>query len=197
MEAFDAYIEYLAVSRHFTAKSYNYNKYNGKVNANHQSFLERRDRGLFYKLSLRLKTHQAVKDFFIANFTKKDDFSSYNMLEEKSFECYNNWVKVNSKLSKYFYSDLVTLGNMGLSLKELCISKDGALPIILQMFIRGKINMETLTIFDIFFKFIERNKDLCTDSIFKKYATKINKYKTFLVMNHFEIKQIIDNTIAK
>ena len=42
-EGFKAYKLYLAVKNHFTT-SYDYFKYNGKVNAKEDSFLKRRDK---------------------------------------------------------------------------------------------------------------------------------------------------------
>ena len=50
-EGFDAYCLYLAVNNHFHTDSYDFFKYNGKVSAKLESFLKRKDKYHFAKLS--------------------------------------------------------------------------------------------------------------------------------------------------
>ena len=47
-DAFEVYICYLAMKRHFTS-SYDYFKYNGKVNARVDAFENRKDKFFFFK----------------------------------------------------------------------------------------------------------------------------------------------------
>ena len=64
---FDVYKIYLAVKNHFTAKSYDYERYGGKVNVKLESFTKRNDRHFFHKLSQRFDEREIV-DYFVCNF---------------------------------------------------------------------------------------------------------------------------------
>ena len=59
---YNAYIEYLAIKKHFTS-SYNYHKYNGKVNASFETFVQRRD-AFFFQKSVKNPTHKGLFFFF-------------------------------------------------------------------------------------------------------------------------------------
>ena len=48
---FAAFALYNALKLHFTSESYDYFKYNGKTNVSPQSFMTRKDKYQFYKLS--------------------------------------------------------------------------------------------------------------------------------------------------
>ena len=71
---FEVYKTYLAVKLHFTSKSYDYIKYEGKVNAKLDTFTSRNDRYFFHKLSKRFKEDE-ILHFFVANFAKDDKTS--------------------------------------------------------------------------------------------------------------------------
>ena len=53
---FDVYKTYLAVKLHFTSDTYDYYKYDGKVNAKLDTFTKRKDRYFFHKLSTTIWT---------------------------------------------------------------------------------------------------------------------------------------------
>ncbi len=42
-DAFKTYVDYLALKRHFTTKTYDYHKYNGKVKVSFEAFQTRKD----------------------------------------------------------------------------------------------------------------------------------------------------------
>ena len=64
---FDVYKTYLAVKLHFASDTYDYYKYDGKVNAKLDTFTKRKDRYFFHKLSTRY-AESDILDFFVANF---------------------------------------------------------------------------------------------------------------------------------
>ena len=49
-EGYDAYTLYLGIKLHFYSKDYNFVRYNGKVKADINSFLKRKDKYHFGKL---------------------------------------------------------------------------------------------------------------------------------------------------
>ena len=61
-EGFDAYRLYLGIKLHFNTENYDFVKYNGKVKADLPSFLKRKDKFHFAKLSdLKISKYRSVK----------------------------------------------------------------------------------------------------------------------------------------
>jgi len=67
MSAFECYKEYVALKNHFTQKSYDYVKYNGKTSVKADSFNSRKDKIFFEKLA----KHKDPKGFLIANLVRR------------------------------------------------------------------------------------------------------------------------------
>ena len=116
MEAFDAYLMYLALKRHFTLGSgYDYFKYNGKTNASKSSFETRRDRYSFHKLS---KKNQP-RDFLVANFVRHGtNLWIGDLVSEPKYEdTYKAWLKRKESMSYTFKNDLEKLSGIDSALK--------------------------------------------------------------------------------
>ena len=64
---YDVFKVYLGVKLHFTTKTYDYVKYEGKVNCKLETFTKRNDRYFFHKLSKQYGQDN-ILDFFVANF---------------------------------------------------------------------------------------------------------------------------------
>ena len=103
-EGFNAYKLYLAVKNHFTT-SYDFFKYNGKVNAKENSFLKRRDKFFFAKLQRKYNNDQ-LRDLFVSNFADGEDFWIGNVLTQKAESVYTEWKARQMKMSYIFEQDL-------------------------------------------------------------------------------------------
>ena len=193
--AFEVYILYLALNRHFKTKGYNFNKYNGRVNVKRETFLRRRDKGIFNRLRYKFKSERELKEFFISNLVYKNDFSIYNAFKAESFEIYEKWKIRNNDLESYYFKDLRFLAKQPIA--SQLISREGSLPDVMKYFIQNKICIETLVLLDVFFNFVSRNEDLYDDDQFKDLALKIKKYKTFLNLKINKLKLITKQTITK
>ena len=90
-EGYDAYCLYLAINNHFHSDSYDFFKYNGKVSAKLGSFMKRKDKYHFAKLS-RLYNDE-LKDFLVANLSRQKYYVR-NLLEQ---ECMNNYKEFKKK----------------------------------------------------------------------------------------------------
>ena len=99
-EGFGAYKLYLAVRNHFTS-SYDFFKYNGKVNAKEESFLKRKDKFFFAKLQRKYNDDQ-LRDLFVSNFADGEDFWIGNVLTQKAEAVYSEWKARQIKLSYIF-----------------------------------------------------------------------------------------------
>ena len=69
MDAFSAYKIYMGLKAHFNS-DYDFKKYSGKTTASKSSYLKRKDKFFFGKVSRRYG--EKVKDFFVSNFLKNE-----------------------------------------------------------------------------------------------------------------------------
>jgi hypothetical protein len=66
-----AFALYNALKLHFTSDSYDFFKYHGKTNISKDSFLRRKDKYTFYKLSRKYSLDE-LKYFYVSNFLDGD-----------------------------------------------------------------------------------------------------------------------------
>ena len=91
-EGYDAYTLYLGIKLHFYSTDYNFVKYNGKVKADINSFVKRKDKYHFGKLYKKYK--QNLQDFYIANLSVYDLWAG-DLLENECEKRYMEWKKDN------------------------------------------------------------------------------------------------------
>ena len=139
-EGFEAYRTYLALKRHFTS-DYNYFKYNGKVRASVDSFLKRRDKFFFRKLSKKYKDEDLV-EFFVSNFIISDNWIG-NMISQESEDNYVEFKRRRESLSYNFDNELHWLVDYcrsnDLELNQLLIVKDNNHPILFKLLLQNRI----------------------------------------------------------
>lgn len=174
MEPFEAYKKYLALKQHFTRDSYDYHKYNGKVNAKNTSFEVRKDKYMFYKLSKK----RDVEGFLIANMVYDDKAWIGDLLSSESERVYIEWLKRQESLSYVFQNDLSKLDDdMNVNFKV----KDGEYPYALILYMRKEICIETLIIIDSITKIFKHwNKSIVDPVLWPDIYKKCLKYEAFL-----------------
>ena len=138
MSAFECYKEYIALKNHFTNPTYDYFKYNGKVNISYNTFEKRKDKLFFQKLA----KHTDVKNFLVANFAN-DEKSWIRSLayNEEAEKIYKDWLKKNQSLSYTFKEDLKKLHE---DFNTNLICKNNQHPILFKKFLGKEICLETL-----------------------------------------------------
>ena len=107
---FEVYKTYLAVKLHFTSASYDYIKYEGKINAKLDTFTSRNDRYFFHKLSTRYKQDE-ILDFFVANFAKDDKKWVKSLLENDGKGNYLEYKKYQNAVGYHFRNDCSLLND--------------------------------------------------------------------------------------
>ena len=101
-DAFDVYICYLALKRHFSS-NYDYFKYNGKVNARIDAFENRKDKFFFFKLAKR----KDYKDFLLANMVNNPDVWVGDLVDSQTAnETFTEWSKRQQSLGYVFGNEL-------------------------------------------------------------------------------------------
>jgi len=186
MDAFEAYKQYCALKNHFTSKSYDYIKYNGRTRASKQSFEKRADRYFFHKLSKR----KDVVDYLVANFVYAGDKWVGDLVNnEEGDKKYRQLLKVRESLTYLFRQDIDKLGN---DLNGNFIVVNGQHPVALVKYLRGEINIETLIILNDICKFFGHwNKNIVDPVVWPSVYLKCKKYKPFFNFDKFKMKEIM------
>ena len=138
-DAFDVYICYLALKRHFTS-SYDYFKYNGKVNARIDAFENRKDKFFFFKLAKR----KDYKDFLIANLVANPEVWIGDLVDsETANDNFMQWSKRQQSLSYVFGNELDELDE---DFNTNFVVEDGQYPRVLSLYNMKRVSIETLVI---------------------------------------------------
>jgi len=183
-DAYEMYVYYLALKRHFTS-SYDYHKYNGKINASITSFETRKDKFFFYKLSKR----SDAKDFILANMVNDPKIWIGDIVGEEGEKVFTEWTKKQQSLSYVFKTEL---GKLDEDFDSNLITKDGQHPKLLRLHTTGNISQETLIIIDDLTNvFSYWSKKVLDKIIFPDILNRCNKYKPFLNYDKTKMKNIL------
>lgn len=194
MTPFDAYKTYLALKNHFSKPKYDYFKYAGKSRASVDSFNKRKDKYWFERIS-RQKNDEEIKNFFISNLVKCDNPEATWIGEiiREGESCYKDWIKRQQSLNYIFKQESEELLSHGNINELLDASKQH--PIILKMFLSGKISIETITIWDKIFLFRNNFDEKLLDPVWEIVSLKIQKYSPFLNIDVQHYKKNLRNIV--
>lgn len=196
MTPFEVYKSYLSLKNHFTKEKYDYHQFCGKSKCSLKSFYGRRDRFWFEKLS-RNKDDKEIVEFFVSNFTMSDDPSSLwiGTIIRDGEKNYTEWKKKVQSLSYFFKEETQHIfSNHHLDEVFVCSKSH---PILLKMFLRGNVSLETLVIFDKIFSFTKDFDKKLKDPIWETVSLKIKKYSAFLHIDVFCYKKILKEVVLE
>lgn len=183
--AYDIYVYYLALKRHFTT-DYDFFKYNGKVKASQQAFENRKDKFQFYKLSKR----KDAKEFILANMIYEPTLWVGDLLDnEKAEEVFVEWTRKQQALSYVFDTDLTELNP---DFNSNLVVEDGQYPRLLQLYNMKRVNVETLVIIDDLvknFRYWERN--ISDPIIFPQIKRTVEKVRPFISYDRPKMRQLL------
>jgi len=195
-EGFDAYKTYLALKQHFTS-DYDYFKYNGKVRANVDSFLKRRDKFFFRKLSKKYTKDELV-NFFVSNFIVSDNWIG-NLISQESEDNYVQFKKRMESLGYSVRNELHFLfdycRDRDLDFNKLLLVEDGNHPFLLKLRLQKKISIETVIIMDDILRFTRYWDAKLDDIVWEEKKRLISKYRKFLNYDLFHYRKMIKEII--
>lgn len=192
---FAAYAIYNAIHLHFTSKSYDYFKYHGKTNVSKDTFHKRKDKYYFHKLSRKYSLDDLV-EFYVANFVDGDVKWVGNITGEDGESRYLKWKKRKESLTYLFQTDIDYLLDKVNKPDKLLVVKSGNYPILLEVMMRGEIQVETLCILNSLMNFLPMwTKKITDDIIWPDCKMKIEKYTPFIDFNETKYKLILTQKI--
>jgi len=185
MEEFEAYKLYLCLKQHFEGK-YDYFKYNGKIKANKDSFLKRKDRIFFQKLA----KHKNLRNFLVANFIENSKIWVRDLAySEQAEQTYQKWLKKQQSITYIFKQDIEKLDN---KFDILFVVKNNEHPELFKSYLASDITIETLCILlEISKAKPYWDKKLKYDLVWEEYSKRIEKYSPFIEYDKDKIKNII------
>jgi hypothetical protein len=182
---FDAYREYTALKRHFTTKSYDYHKYNGKIKVSYDNFVSRKDAYSFQKLSKK-RDH---KNLILSNLVVNPKMWIGDLFEEAANDIYLSWKRRTDTITIHIQDQL---GKMKDDFKHNFISLNGQYPHIVNLYLNKEISLETLCIL----AKITNSQSYWSTSVvdnvlFPDIMMKVDKYYPFLVYSQEKVKKVV------
>ena len=192
---FEVYKTYLAVKLHFTSPSYDYIKYEGKVNAKLDTFTSRNDRYFFHKLSTRYKQDE-ILDFFVANFAKDDKKWVKSLLENDGKGNYLEYKKYQDAVGYHFRNDCLRINDdfnaKRISFDDGFLCGGGQHPRLLRLLIQKRTSFQTIIVLDHFLSFSKNwDKEITENVVWPKISSTLAKLKPFVNFNATECKLIM------
>jgi hypothetical protein len=190
-EAFNAYVFFMAMKKHFTDEKYDFIKYNGKIRANPQTFETKKDKFFYYKLSKR----KDYKEFVISNLVEKPNVWVGDLMNDDKYEdVYSEWLKKQQSLSYMFQNDLSELDDDFATNLEVV---NGQHPKLLKAYVQSRINLESLVILcDITNAFKNWDKNIKDTIVYPNINKLCVKYKPFLTYDKEKMKKIVVDTFT-
>ena len=201
MNEFDAFNVYLAFKLHFTTDRYDITKTRGAVKTKDETFYKRSDQFNFKRLADEFSEDELPK-FLIANHVDGNRWGGAFIYEE-ALQVYNTWKGRMQSMTKNFTDDLdeicTELEEEELNKFDKCfVVKDGQHPLLLQMYCRQDVRIETMLIFDAINNFLSYwDKTLADDFFWKEERRKLIKYRPFLDFDVDKYKAIMYSRIQK
>ena len=185
---YSAYVLYMAMKLHFTSPSYDYFKYHGKTNVSESTFLKRRDKYSFYKLSRKYNLEE-LKNYYVANFLDGDIRWVGAISGEDGEETYKKWQGRIQRLTYQFEQDIIFLFE---SSGNFLYVDNGDYPYLLKMLMQGEVTIETVAILnDIMGFFPMWSKKITDDIVWPNWKLRIEKYTPFIQYDKAKFKAIV------
>ena len=192
---YDVFKVYLGVKLHFTTKTYDYVKYEGKVNCKLETFTKRNDRYFFHKLSKQYGQTD-ILDFFVANFLADSKRWIGNLLANDGRGVYLDYKKRKESFAYHFKQDCGTIvsdfSSRGLSFNDGFLCPNGQHPRMLRLLIQKKYSYQTAVVLNHFLGFTKNwDKEITEKIVWPEISLKVARVKPFINFNATECKLIM------
>ena len=191
---YSAFALFNSLKLHFSSPSYDYFKYHGKTNISETSFMKRKDKFSFYKLSRKYNLEE-LKNFYISNILETDIKWIGDIMGPEGEEIYKKWQKRNESLTYRFEQDIIYLFD---SSGSFLFVDNGSYPYLLTSMLQGGIMVETVAILNDLMGFFPMwEKKIADDIIWPNWKLKLEKYTPFINYDKVKIKNILKEKIKE
>lgn len=198
MEPYDVYKYYLALRLHFTTDKYDVIKQQGRVRGSKIAFYKRKDLLSIRKVAETYSDKEVV-EFLVSNFVSGDRWGGVFDIDAK--DRYTHWKKRIESLSYNFQNDLNKLKNasekINVSFASSLISINKQHPLIVKLYLRNDVSIETFVILNKIVEFIPAlDYNLKDDLVWPDLSRIIKKYEPFLNFNKEKYEQFYRRTVG-
>lgn len=194
---FASYIMFHAIKQHFTTKSYDFFKYNGKIKLNQDHFMKDKCKYSYYKLSRKYDLDE-LRDFLVANFIDREIKWVGDITNEEGEASYFKWKKRNQSLTYIFTENVECLFDKVNKPDELLVVRSGRFPRLLQETMEGNIEVETLCILNDIMSFVSMwDSKVDDDIIYPEWSRKIIKYTPFIDFDKTKYTNILKQKLKE
>ena len=191
IHGFDVYRMYLAMKLHFTNPKFDFFVANGRTKAKEETYQQRNDFWFFETLAKKYKREE-IQELLLASFIISEDSSKVWIGDIKATgkDRWLVWQKSQQSITYIVKQDLSAvdeyMATEKLTFNDL-FETVGGHPPLLKLFIKRRLNLDTLVIMDIVLGFTRRWDKELTDPLWESLSLKIKKYKPFLSVDtkHF------------
>lgn len=185
--------EYQAVKLHFSSKSYNYNKYQGKVK-NCSQFKDI----IPYAMIARDKRQTDFPTFFLPGIFQNPRMRIEQFLTADYISVWRYWLAYQNAPSYLFEQELNAIQNYlklkNISFDELFTVSDNELPKIYKFLVRQEVSPQTIVYLNQVLNFYQINSSIQEKILFPKLEHRLKKLETFI---RFKSKENLKKIVQK
>ena len=200
IHGFDVYRMYLAMKLHFTNTNFDYFVSGGKTNAKEQTYQQRNDFYFFETVARKYKKEE-VQNLLLASFILSEDSTKVWIgdIRESGRDRWLAFAKLQQSLNYIVEQDtdamVEHMDATRCSFNHL-FETVGGHPPLLKLYIKRRINLETLIIYDMILGFMKNwDKKLC-DPLWESISFRIKKYKPFLSINTTKYRELLKQRLT-
>lgn len=190
MNEVDAFRIYHGIKTHFKSNNYDFFRYQGKTRIKNKHWNKCPQQYFFYQVVQRYPRENQIIGFFVAN----EIYNSHNFYIHNFDECnaiYRYWIGRIEGMEKSFADDISNIllfcekNNYTIS-QFFAYDSEYHLPLIIGLYNRKKIHLETILILDEMFGILNYYKNMLDDMFFDRVYDKAMNYKSFFKVKHPE-----------
>ena len=189
---FRCYKYYIAIKLHFTKDNYNVFETRGNVKGSEQAFIARNDRYLFERIARKHQTDREVIKYFVANFSYGNDAVVYN--ENDAEDNLQEFTRRRESLTRIFENDLnevvLQKEKQGLSRKQVFEFNLDSPPLLLKMYLGGKVTIETMFLLNKINGYLQLWHNNSSMLLWEEEIRRIEKCEGFVKFNESKLSPI-------
>lgn len=197
MNGYEVYRLYLALKMHFSDKNnYDFFKYRGEIKyVTESSYLKRKDKYFFHKLSKRLKDEEVIP-FLVSNFLVNSNAWIKTMCDPSGNTIFKLYQCKMESLEYTFEQDLIKIQIQNTDITKTIMPGE-SYPELLSMFFAKDITLETLCIIHLMTGCINKWDDHYKDDyIYEKWSQKTRRYIPFINIDLNDMKTIAKKVLT-
>ena len=200
IHGFDVYRMYLAMKLHFTNSNFDYFVSGGKTNAKEETYQQRNDFYFFETVARKYKKEE-IQNLLLASFILSEDSTKVWIgdIRKSGKDRWLAYAKLQQSLGYIVEQDSDAVAEHmdaeGLAFNNL-FETVGGHPPLLKLFIKRRVHLETLIIYDMILGFMKDWDKNLSDPLWEGISFKVKKYKPFLSINTSKYKELLQQRFA-